>query len=143
MQRLSADDAKQSLSAHVALKGEEIHAKYGPTIGWRELSRILQDRTCTRYPCEIAFDAAELEAGEFAHPVAKGGRPEEGFTMYVHPYYMTDLDRVPCLVLYQLVVVNYGPFVSADDAETFGACALGLSREAYYQALCDLADELD
>jgi len=40
------------------------------------------------------------------------------------------------------VVINYGPFAMADDAEAFGAQALGLSREAYYQALCQMADSL-
>jgi len=142
MQNLSADDAKQSLSAHAATKGEEIRAKYGPKIGWTELLWILEDRSCTRYPCEIVFDAAPLEAGEFAHPTPKGAQPEDGYTLFVHPYYMTDLDRVPYLVLYQLVLVNYGSFASPADAETFGASALGLTNDAYYDALCSLADEL-
>ena len=42
-------------------------------------------------------------------PIGGGERPEDGFTLYVHPLFMTDLARVPLLVLYQLVVVNYGP----------------------------------
>jgi hypothetical protein len=49
---------------------------------------------------------------------------------------------VPWLVLYQLVALNYGEFASADDAETFGAAALGLTRDAYYEELCKMADEL-
>ena len=87
-------------------------------------------------------DAAPLEPMEFAHPVAKGESPSDGFTMYVHPYYLTRLDRIAHLVFYQLVLVNYGEFATDDDAETFGAHALGLSREAYYSALCELADEI-
>lgn len=142
MRRLTAEDARQSLRAHVAAKGEEIRAKYGPHIGWAELQRILQDRSCVRYPCEIVFDAAPLQPGEFAWPEPKGSKPEDGFTMYVHPFFMTQLDAVPYLVLYQLVLVNYGPFASPDDAETFGAAALGLSRDDYYAALCELADQI-
>ena len=75
--RLTADDARQSLNAHVAAKGAEIRAKYGPSIGWRELRRLLEDRAHVRYPCHIVFDAAPLEPGEFAHPVARGNRPED------------------------------------------------------------------
>lgn len=142
MRRLTAEDARQSLRAHVAAKGEEIRAKYGPHIGWAELQRILQDRSCVRYPCEIVFDAAPLQPGEFAWPEPKGSKPEDGFTMYVHPFFMTQLDAVPYLVLYQLVLVNYGPFASPDDAETFGAAALGLSKDDYYAALCELADQI-
>lgn len=123
-------------------KGVEIFEKYGPHIGWKELHQILKDENCVRYPCEIVFDAGPLGPGEFAHPVAKGGQPKDGFTMFVHPLYMTQLERVPYLVLYQLVVANYGAFASADDAETFGASVLGLSKDDYYRALCEMADEL-
>jgi hypothetical protein len=140
--QLTAADARQSLNEHVAARGHEIHEKYGPHLGWQELRQILEDRTCVRYPCEIVFDAGPLEPGEFAHPVAKGERPEDGFTMHVHPFFMTQLERVPGLVLYQLVLVNYGEFASADDAETFGAAALGISRDEYYATLCEMADEI-
>jgi len=141
--QLTTEDFKQSLNGHVAAKGGEILAKYGPEIGWKELQRILEDRACVRYPCEIAFDPSHLGPGEFAHPIAKGECPEDGFRMHVHPIFMTRMEKVPYLVLYQLVLVNYGEFASPDDAETFGAAALGLSKDEYYHAICELADELD
>jgi len=137
----SAANARESLNAHAAALGIEIHLKYGPRIGWSQLRRILEDRSCVRYPCEIVFDVSGLRAGEFAHPAAKGERPEAGFIIYVHPFFMTQLEKVPGLVLYQLVLVNYGPFASPEDAETFGAAALGLPRDEYYTALCALADQ--
>jgi len=140
--QLSPENVRQSLNAHVAAKGNEIFQKYGPNLGWKELLCLVEDRACVRYPCEIAFDASPLRPGEFAHPVAKGGRPEDGFTIFVHPLFMTELSRVPQLVLYQLVAVNYGEFASADDAETFGASALGLTKEDYYSTLCEMADRL-
>ncbi len=139
---LTADDAKQSLAAHVEAKGIEVFTLYGPQIGWSALQRLLQDRTLVRYPCEIVFDASGLQAGEFAHPQPKGDNPEDGFTMFVHPLFMTQLDQVPALVLYQLVALNYGVFASSDDAETFGAAALGLTRDEYYDQLCDISDQL-
>lgn len=141
--KLTTEDFKESLNAHVAAKGEEIHAKYGPEIGWKELQQILEDRSCVRYPCEIVFDPSALAPGEPAHPVAKGERPDDGFRMHVHPVFMTQLAQVPYLVLYQLVLVNYGDVASSDDAETFGASALGLSKDDYYAVLCDLADQIE
>lgn len=140
--QLTAADARQSLSAHVAIKGAEIAVKYGPHIGWKELPLILQDRAFVRYPCEIVFDSTQLQPGEFAHPVPKGGKPEDGFAIHVHPVFMTQLQRVAWLVLYQLVLVNYGEFASPADAEIFGAAALGVSQDEYYVALCELADQL-
>ena len=139
--QLTADDAKQSLNAHVAAKGTEILHKYGPSIGWNELLQILKDRAAVRYPCELAFDARSLQAGEMAYPEPKGENPEAGFTICIHPCFMTQMEYVPYIVLYQLVLVNYGDFASADDAETFGAAALGLGKEEYYQKLCQLADQ--
>jgi hypothetical protein len=140
--QLTADDAKQSLIAHVESKGIEVFVKYGPQIGWGELQRVIADRAYVRYPCRIEFDAAPLLPGEFAHPVQQGAAPEEGFTMFVHPRFMLELDRVAYLVLYQLVAINYGEFASADEAETFGAAALGLTRDEYYTALCAMSDEI-
>jgi hypothetical protein len=49
--QLTADDARQSLNAHVAAKGAEIFEKYGPHIGWKELQHILKDENCIRYSC--------------------------------------------------------------------------------------------
>jgi hypothetical protein len=141
--RLTADDARQSLSAHVAARGASLFEKYGPRIGWNELLRILEDRACVRFPCKVAFDAAPLEAGECAYARPNGDKPEDGFVIHIHPLFMTQMDRVAHLALYQLVVVNYGEFASPDDAEIFGAAALGISREQYYQGLCELAGLLE
>src|ERR1022692_1075785 len=60
------EDARQSLTAHVAAKGAEIRAKYGPSIGWSQLKSILADPDCVRYPCELVFDAAPLLPDEVA-----------------------------------------------------------------------------
>ena len=141
--QLTAEDARQSLTAHVAAKGAEIFGKYGPDIRWKTLQRILEDRSCVRYPSSVEFDANTLRPGEFAHALARGERPEDGFTIYVHPLFMTQLDFVPALVFYQLVLVNYGAFATSDEAEAFGAAALGLDQETYYRRLCAAADQLD
>jgi hypothetical protein len=140
--QLSSDDMRVSLAAHVAAKGDEIFAKYGPVIGFTQLRAILEDRACVRYPCELRFDASRLQAGEVAYPEPLGRNPEEGFVLHVHPLYMTRLADVSLLALYQLVAVNYGEFASPDDAEIFASRALGLDREEFYQRLCALADAL-
>ena len=140
--QLTAEHAKQSLTAHVVAKGTEIFLKYGAGLDWPRLLALLEDRTCVRYPCRVEFDSATLLPGEFAHAAQLGERPEEGFVIHVHPLYAAQPSDVPWLVLYHLVTVNYGQFASADDAETFGAAALGLLRDEYYERLCALADRL-
>ncbi len=140
--QLTAEDARQSLLAHVEAKGLEAYLKFGPVMDGAALQRLLADRAFVRYPCEIVFDAGPLEPGEFAVPLPKGERPEDGFTMVVHPCFEQNVDHLAYAVLYQLVPVNYGEFASADEAETFGAAALGLTRDEYYDALCDISDQL-
>ena len=141
-QKLTLDDARESLTEHVAAKGAEIRAKFGPVIGWSQLQRILADTGCVRYPCELVFDASPLQPDECAFPVPKGERPEDGFRLCVHPYFSVDPARVPLLALYQLVSINYGAFASPDDAEIFGAAAMGIPKEEYYATLCAMADEI-
>jgi len=140
--QLSPERVRQSITAHAASKGEEIHLRF-PRLGWAELNQLLGDPNHTRYPCEVVFGSVGLFPGEFAHADPKGDRPEDGFRILVHPFFQSRLDQVPILVLYHLVTVNYGEFVSAEDAEVFGAAAMGLDREDYYAAVCRLADELD
>lgn len=134
--------ARESLNAHVVARGAELRQKYGPQIGIAELHRILADRDFVRYPCELAFDAAPLEPGELAYPNPKGERPEDGFVLCLHPDLAAHPFGVPLISLYQLVAVNYGAFAAPDDAEAFGAAALGLDKEDYYQAICELADAI-
>jgi len=142
MARELKDNAPEVLNARLVAAGADIREKYGPHLGWEELQQLLADRSCVPYPCEIRFDAEPLLPGEFAHTAPKGLKPEEGFTIYVHPSYAGQLALVPYLVLHQLVAVRYGDATTPEDAETFGSCALGLSKEAYYQALCELSGQI-
>lgn len=130
------------MEAHAAGKGAEMREKYGPELGWGALQKILNDRALVRYPCEIVFEADALAQGECAHAQGKGDDPSEGFTIFVHPKFAAQPPDAVAVALYQLVVVNYGPFASADDAEALGAAALGISRDEYYERLCKLADRV-
>jgi hypothetical protein len=139
---LKSADVREHLGAELVSKAAEIRQKYGPDIGWDELQRLLQDRNCAPFPCEIRFDAGPLLPGEFGHPVPKGPSREEGFIIYLHPFYATQLASVPYLVLHQLVLINYGDSATADDAETFGSLVLGVSKEDYYHVLCELSGQI-
>jgi hypothetical protein len=131
-----------NLRANLVTEGAQIHARYGPAVCWDKLQEIIADRSIVRYPCELVFDATLLLPGEFAHTFPKGISPGEGFSIHLHPSYAAEPASVPCLVMSQLPYVNYGAQVSVEDAETFGGCALGMTKEAYYEALCSLAEQL-
>jgi len=138
----TSESAHRRVSAELVTKAVELRQKYGPDIDWEKLQRLLHDPQFAPFPCEIRFDSTPLLPGEFGHPVPKGAGQDQGYILYLHPQYASQLARVPYLVLHQLVLVNYGESATADDAEVFGALALGLSKEAYYQALCELSGQL-
>lgn len=123
--------------------GARVAEKYGPRIGWDPLLKLLEDRTCVAYPCELRFDSEPLLPGEFGHVARKGLRPDDGFILFLHPHYSEQPDVVPYLVLHQLARVNYGEAASAEEAELLGSCALGIPKDDYFRILCDLADQLD
>ena len=135
---LKGDDVHQLLTADLEAKAAAIRCRYGPEIGWAQLQQLLRDPDITPLPCELCFDAAPLLPGEFGHTVATG----QGFVIYLHPQFETQTARLPYLVLHQLVLANYGDVATADDAETFGALALGLTKDAYYRALCELSGQI-
>lgn len=140
--KLTAEDARRSLAAHATAKGEEIRTKYGACEDWTTFERILSDRSCIRYPCEVRFGSEALRPGEFGWPEPIGDHPREGFVLHLHLYFQDRPADAIALALYQLVLVNYGDFASPVEAESFGAAVLGMDRETYYRRVCQLADEL-
>lgn len=132
----------RALTAHAREKGAQLFAAYGPSIGWGEVCRILADRRFVRHACKVEFSVDGLEPGEFAFAVARGGRPEDGFVMRVHPVFQHRLDDAAVLVLYQLAVVNYGELASDDGALAFCSASLGLDEDACYERIRGLAEDV-
>lgn len=131
-----------TVSYDLKAKALEIREKYGPAIGWPELLRILQDRDCVPFHCEVEFDADPLLPGEFGHLARRGVGHEDGYTIYIHPVYQFQLSEVPYLVLHQVALVSSGNSASPEQAERFGATVLGITQDEYYNTLCELAAQV-
>jgi len=153
---ITEEDVKSAVGDHAEERARAIRAKYGPEIDYETLLTILEDRECVRYPVTIEFDSGRLEPGMFAcaELVPEEISEEEAewrdgyeescdeYVIVVHEAFKERRDVLPALILYHLVVVNYGDFATAADAEVFGSTVLGLDREEYYSLLCDLTDQL-
>ncbi|MES9963451.1 MAG: hypothetical protein ABW116_07905 [Candidatus Sedimenticola sp. 20ELBAFRAG] len=131
-----------TVSHHAAERAKEINAKYGPTIDYPTVLRILDDRRCIRYPVNILFTSDEIESGLFAKTKPVSDNPDDGYTIFLHKQLEDRHDSLPALILYQSVLVNYGDLATADDAEIFGSGVLGIDREVYYQQIVALTDSL-
>lgn len=133
--------AVPGLPGDLQASAARIRAAYGPRLEPEALGRLLEDRSVIPYPCELRFDADLLLPGEFGHIFANGVDPYAGFTLYLHPVYSSQPSVWPQLVVHQLAQVLSGQTASVEEAEIFGAQVLGLSREEYFQTLCELAGQ--
>jgi hypothetical protein len=140
--KLTEADARQSLRDHIFEKARNTHLKYGFLIDAGTMTRILDSRDVVRYPMGIRFDAGPLQAGEFAFLEPLGEDPSQGFCLFIHPRFQNRPEALPLIVAYYIPTVNYGEIASYEEAELFGATLLGMDVGEYYQALCDLADEI-
>lgn len=155
-ENITLDDVKSAVGDHAEERAHAIRAKYGPDIDYATLLNILEDRECVRYPVRIEFDSSRFEPGMFATAelVPEEISEEEAewrdgyeeacdeYVIVVHEAFKERLDVLPALILYHLVVPNYGDLATAADAEVFGSTVLGMDREAYYSQLCDCVDQL-
>lgn len=141
-ERPTEEDGRRALRDHVADKAAAARAAH-PEIGTGAgLEAFLADAACVRYPVTLEFDSRPLEPGEFATLEPAGKRPADGFVLFLHPSLRMDERAVSMATLYHIPSVNYGEIVTSDDAELFGATAMGMEVEAYYKDLCALADGL-
>lgn len=138
----TAHDGLQALRDHIVERATAARMKYGLYIDADTILRMLEDRAVVRYPTQISFDAGPLQAGEFAFVQPLGDSPQAGYCIVIHPHFQKQPDLWPLLISYHLVVVNYGEVAEPAEAELFGATLLGLEVDAYYQALCELADSI-
>jgi hypothetical protein len=128
-------EARAAFSEHLKAKAAAARLKYGPSIDAEAIRIMLGDREVVRYPTSIEFEAAALEAHEFAHPRPLGFHPSDGYCLFVHPHFQGQPENLPLLVAYHIPSINYGGIAEAQHAE-------GLDVETYYRALCGLADSI-
>ena len=141
-QHPTEQDGRIALREHAIDKAYAARTRHGPTVDLAAIRRIVEDREIVRFPVRIVFDARGLEAGEFAHAQPVGTHPSEGFMLLVHPSLEHREDVLPGAIAYHIPPINYGDIAEADDCLVFGAALLGLSVDAYYERLCELADSL-
>lgn len=142
VQDITAETARAAFLDHLADKAMAARLKYGLYIDTDTILRMLDDRAVVRYPTAIVFDASPLQPHEFAFPQPVGFHPSDGYALCIHPRARQQREVLPLLIAYHIPVINYGDVVDAGAAELYGATLLGLGVDAYYEALCEIADAM-
>jgi len=127
---------------HANEKAREILHRFGPVIDYPTVLKILEDRKSTRYPVTLHFTTDAIEPGMYGMTRAVSENPDDGYIVSLHSALESRHDVLPALILYQLVMVNYGDLATANDAEIFGATILQMDREDYYRHIVDLTNAL-
>ena len=133
--KLTEEDGRLSLCGHIVDKATAARLKYGLYIDSDTILKMLDDGEVVRYPTGLRFDAGLLMPGEFAQALPLGDHPQEGFCIYVHPWFEDQKEIWPLLIAYHLVRINYGEVAGADEAELYGATLLTRSRDVLPSAL--------
>lgn len=141
-QRLTIEDGRKAFAHHVTEKALALREKYGHFLDENALQEILNDRDFVRYPTCVEFNSSKIEPGFFAVVEPVAGGPTNEHIIYLHEYFRSRPGDIAGALLYQLVMVNYGDIATRQEAELFGATAMGMEQEDYYQLLCRLADQI-
>ena len=130
----------EAFHQHIINNAMEARLRYGLYIDTKTIMKMLDDRKVVRYPTAVVFEATPLEGDSFAYAQPNGENPNQGFILYVHPFYKELYEVLPLLISYHIPAINYSHVATSTEAELFGATLMGLEVEAYYQAICELAD---
>lgn len=139
---ISPEAAQRAFHDHLIQKAHAARLKYGLYIDAEVIVQMLSDSDVVRYPTTLHFDKSMLQPHEFGHAHPLGFHSADGFALFIHPAFARHSEALPLLVAYHIPSINYGRVVDAEGAELFGATLVGMEAEAYYQALCELADSI-
>jgi len=125
---------------HAERTAERILERMGGPLAQANLTQYLNDESCVRYPAEVVFDDAGLEPNQFGEPFMSDEDGRRICKIHIHPRFEHQPDLLPFFVAYLTPLVNYGPLVSSDICEAFGAQITGQEQDVYYAILCRAVD---
>ncbi|MDF1839575.1 MAG: hypothetical protein P1V35_17025 [Planctomycetota bacterium] len=139
---LTEQDGYEALQGHLAERAFKARKAHPDLTNEGAIRRLMADPEVVRFPTAILFDTEFLIPGEFAHAEPRGDQASDGFVLVIHPHFKDRWEDLQYLVAYHIPSINYLDVATHREAEMFGALLTGMEKEAYYQKVCELADEL-
>jgi len=139
---LREKDLHDSLLRHARDAAGRCIATLGAPLFAENLKRFLAEPDCMKWPVTLVFDDASLESHQFAQPVFVGFGGRRRCELHVHPHYANRPECLVFIVAYMAGAINYGPVVTIELCEHYGAALMALSQNAFYTAVCKVADQL-
>lgn len=138
---IGADAMHALLVEHAMERAGRARAKLGGPLNEDNLGVFLTDHDCLRWPTELRFGDGDLEAHQFAEPSFSTGGGERLCVLHVCECYRAQRERHPYIVAYMACAINYGSAATSDLCERYGAALMGMEVDAFYEAVCRIADD--
>jgi len=133
---------ESSLREHLIAQAVVAHAKHGPLTG-SSLASYLSDRSCVRHPLRLVYEIGGMATHQFAEPdIDWRSTDPDARVLYLRPVFKRFPDLVPLALSYMIPLVNYGQIISDDHCVLYGATVRGCLADEYYDAICNMADQL-
>ena len=139
---LTEGDGYEALKGHVVEKATAASKAYGAPPTLAKFREMLMDGDIVRHPTELVFDSSLLHEGEPAITLMNEGEGPRAFRLVVHEFFEGRDADVVLLAAYHIPSINYLDIVTHEEAELFGSTLHAMDIEAYYERVCELADEL-
>lgn len=126
------------MDEHADRTADRVIAVLGGPLCEHNLSAYLNDDRCLRRKTSVVFSDEGLEAHQFGEPVVTDG----GCELRIRTALQNRPDLLPFFVAYLSPVINYGPIVSSEICESYGAKLTGYTQDEYYEILCNAMDAI-
>ncbi|MBI5155543.1 hypothetical protein HZA57_09930 [Candidatus Poribacteria bacterium] len=135
-----AAEGERTLMLHLLDSALAARARFGE-LTYANLTNLLEDTNLVRFPVRLVFEYGEMAFHQFAQPEPDYRNPGGGLILYLRPALAERADLVPFAVAYMIPVINYGEDLIRDEhCLAYGAALFGLSEDAYYERICEVAD---
>lgn len=128
------------LHEHVVKSAGKASEKLGGPLCADNLDLFLSDPDCLRVPTKLVFDGFGVDMHQFANPefVLVDGLRQ--CILHIRPHYADLTESHPYIVAYMTAAINYGTGATAALCETYGAIVMQMQEDAFYEAVCRIAD---
>ena len=140
-EEFSVEALEARLMEHAMEACSRARMRLGGDLTRVNLEQYLADEACVRFPTRIVYSNEGLSPHQFAEPIIESEGPLKQCRLHVHPCFHGRPDVLPYFVAYLAPVINYGPIVTPEICEAYGAHLLGMDPDHFYQRLCTLCDQ--
>ncbi len=137
---MSAEEMLGALESHAVRAARRAREKLAGPLGAGNFDIFLQAEECLRYPTVLQFDGTGLDHHQFAEPELITTDDRKTCILHVREHYERESEMHRYIVAYMACSINYGTAATPHMCELYGSTLLDMPIDAFYDAVCRVAD---